>query len=53
MKDSVRGLKRAIRSLNGSLNDPTHSQATREYVILQIKKAQDVLRRMQDTLAGK
>jgi hypothetical protein len=52
MTDSVRGLKRAIRSLKGSLDDPTHSQETQEYVISQIKKAEDMLKKMQNTLAG-
>jgi hypothetical protein len=52
MKDSVRGLKRAIRSLKGSLNDPTHLEETREYIILQIKTAEEVLEKMQATLTG-
>jgi len=50
MKDSVRGLKRAIRSLKGSLNDPTHSQETRTYVMTQIEKAEKVLKKMKNAL---
>ncbi|HEW98560.1 MAG: hypothetical protein DRR16_07545 [Candidatus Parabeggiatoa sp. nov. 3] len=52
MKDSVRGLKRAIRALKGSLNDPTHSQEIRCSVISQIKKAEHILTKMKNTLAG-
>jgi len=52
MKDSVRGLKRAIRALKGSLNDPRHSQEIRDAVISQIEKAEHILTKMKNTLAG-
>jgi len=52
MKDSVGGLKRAIRALKGSLNDPKHSQETRCSVISQIEIAENILTKMKNTLAG-
>jgi hypothetical protein len=44
MRYSVKGLKKAIRALEGSFNDPSHSLAVREYVQSQIDKAKEVLK---------
>jgi RHS repeat-associated protein len=50
MRSSVNGLKRSIRALKGSLQDPTHNAATRKIVQQKIDEASEVLRRMKDAL---
>lgn len=44
LKDARTGLLRAIKNLQGSLNDPSHGTITRQIVQQAIQKAQTALR---------
>ncbi|AKJ00458.1 putative RNase toxin 28 of polymorphic toxin system [Archangium gephyra] len=52
MLQSIRDLKRHVRALEGSLDNPAHSFAVRSYVQRAIDKARAMLSRMEDALSG-
>ena len=52
MMQSVRDLKRHVRALEGSLENPAHSPAVRSYVQEAMDKARAVISRMEEALSG-
>ena len=52
MLQSVRDLRRHVRALEGSLENPAHSLAVRSYVQRAINKARAMISRMEDALSG-
>ncbi|WP_309896387.1 polymorphic toxin type 28 domain-containing protein, partial [Archangium sp.] len=52
MTQSIRDLKRHVRALEGSLENPAHSPAVRAYVQDAINKARAVISRMEGALSG-
>ncbi|HYO70369.1 MAG TPA: polymorphic toxin type 28 domain-containing protein [Archangium sp.] len=52
MLQSIRDLKRHVRALEGSLDDPAHSFPVRSYVQRAIDKARAMISRMEGALSG-
>jgi hypothetical protein len=52
MAQSIRDLKRHVRALEGSLENPTHSPAVRSYLQDAIDKAKAMISRMEGALSG-
>ncbi|HEX5753661.1 MAG TPA: polymorphic toxin type 28 domain-containing protein [Archangium sp.] len=52
MLQSIRDLKRHVRALEGSLENPAHSPAVRSYVQRAMDKARSMISRMEDALSG-